>query len=61
MDIIIKALAALQDFYMDSSSGKSLDYTYGYMDALAIIRGMLDDNRHTLHPPTAMLAVKEGQ
>ena len=61
MDIIAKALAALQDFYMDSSSGKSMDYTYGYMDAMGVLRGLLDDNRHSSQPPAAILATKEGQ
>jgi len=34
IDILI---AALQNYYAERKDGKSLEYTYGYMDALAAL------------------------
>jgi len=35
IDIVIKTL---QEHYAKTQEGKSMDYTYGYMDALAILK-----------------------
>lgn len=37
------ALRALEDWYVEYGKGRSLEYAYGYMDALAVIRQMSED------------------
>ena len=39
-----KAMEALVEFYGEYGSGRSLEYTFGFMDALAVLRD-LDTNR----------------
>ena len=41
MDDIIKVL---EDYYTEYGRGRGLEYTYGYMDALALIRELADAN-----------------
>ena len=35
---------ALEDYYQEYGEGKSLEYTYGYMDALAALRDSVRQN-----------------
>lgn len=39
-NIIATAIDALEEAYKDYSTGKGLEYTLGYMDALAVLRSM---------------------
>lgn len=36
-------IQALKDYYTENGQGKSMEYTYGYMDALAVLRQMSED------------------
>ena len=36
--VLESAILELMDHYKEYGSGRSLDYTYGYMDALAALR-----------------------
>ena len=40
--VIDTIITALEDNYRQNT-GRSLDYTYGYMDAVAVLREMRDD------------------
>ena len=40
MDRIHEAIRALEDHYREYGQGRGLEYTYGYMDALAVLRGV---------------------
>ena len=33
-----KAIKALENYYRENGRGRSLEYTYGFMDALAVLR-----------------------
>lgn len=34
------AVKALEEYYEEYGRGKPMEYTYGYMDALAVLRGL---------------------
>ena len=55
MDQIIQAM---EDEFR-CHSGKSLDYVYGFMDALAVIREMRDGIRHAPPGVRDMIPEKE--
>lgn len=42
-NVIEYVVRALEDYYAEHRSGKSLDYTFGFMDALAAVREMSED------------------
>ena len=47
--MMLKILAALEAYYMEYGSGRSMDYVYGYMDAIGVVRDMIDAERQ--NPP----------
>ena len=40
MDNLHMAIRALEDHYREYGQGRGLEYTYGFMDALAVLRGV---------------------
>lgn len=56
MEQIIKTL---EDEFTMLSRGKSLDYVYGFMDALAVIREMRDGIRRAKPDVCDTIQVKE--
>ena len=47
MNITTKdAIEALMERYAACSKGRSLDYIYGFMDALAVLREMDENSTH---------------
>lgn len=40
--IIKEAISALEDFYNGNGKTRSMEYTYGFMDALSVLRGIND-------------------
>ena len=40
MDKLHMAIRALEDHYREYGQGRGLEYTYGFMDALAVLRGV---------------------
>ena len=42
-NVIEIAVRALEDYYAEYGSGKSAEYTFGFMDALAVLRQMSED------------------
>ena len=44
-EIIDIAITALEEAYKEYSNGKSMEYTFGYMDALAELKKQRDGNR----------------
>ena len=42
-NVIEIAVRALEDYYAENGTDRSMEYTYGYMDALAVLRQMSAD------------------
>lgn len=42
MDELKKAIAKMQDFYCRNGSRKSLEYTFGFFDALRVLQEIAD-------------------
>ena len=42
-NVIEYVVRALEDYYAEHHSGKSMEYTFGFMDALAAVREMSED------------------
>ena len=42
-NVIEIVVRMLEDYFAENCSGRSLDYTYGFMDALAAVREMSED------------------
>lgn len=40
IEIVVKML---EDYYAEYGKGRTMEYTYGFMDALAAVRGMSED------------------
>ena len=40
IEIVVKML---EDYYTEYSKGRTMEYTYGFMDALAAVRGLSED------------------
>jgi len=41
------AITALLDYYGDHGKGKPMEYVYGFMDALSVLRDMDENSCHT--------------
>lgn len=39
-NVIEIMIRALEEYYTEYGEGRSMEYTYGYMDALAVLRQM---------------------
>ncbi len=39
------AISALEKFYLESGRERTMEYTYGFMDALGVVREYLKGNR----------------
>ena len=48
MEDIIKAL---EDFFAEYGRGRGMEYTYGFMDALAVVREQSKGVRNIAHHP----------
>lgn len=42
-NVIEIMIRALEEYYTEYGEGRSMEYTYGYMDALAVLRQMSED------------------
>ena len=42
-NVIEIVVRMLEDYYAENCSGRSFDYTYGFMDALAVVREMSEN------------------
>ena len=42
-NVIELVVKMLEDYYTENCSGESMEYTFGFMDALAAVRGMSED------------------
>lgn len=43
-NVIETVVRMLEDYYNENCSGRSLEYTFGFMDALAVVREMSENS-----------------